>query len=187
MNQHANQPRAKLTTNKNPQDGNKASTLNPQRTESRTASEPYPGKRRHSTEPSPTGGGQGEGTPQTLDQQRAKLAWGYAQEGIKQYGSDYKNLAKGAPALIMGSGLMPTMAFYEGKKSDPAKALLRHLICGLHERIPTINHQEKDFPSFMKYLQNSLSQDYLRATDEALELLKWIRQFVDALGGDSNA
>jgi CRISPR-associated protein Cmr5 len=33
----------------------------------------------------------------------------------------------------------------------------------------------------MVALQKSESQDYLRKTDEALEILKWIRQFVDAV------
>ena len=37
------------------------------------------------------------------------------------------------------------------------------------------------FPKSKEALQKSESSDYLRYTDEALELLKWIRQFVDAV------
>jgi hypothetical protein len=33
----------------------------------------------------------------------------------------------------------------------------------------------------MEGLADANSQTYLRATDEALEILKWIRQFVDAV------
>jgi CRISPR-associated protein Cmr5 len=126
---------------------------------------------------------------QTLDQQRASLAWQYASAGMQQHGKEYKGLAKGAPALIMNSGLMPTLAFYKGKGSDkagnldaekPAAILLQHLLAGLSERLkPT--PQPKDFTSFMAHLQGLPSPIYLRFTDEALELLKWIRQFVDAV------
>ena len=55
---------------------------------------------------------------QTLDQKRAALAWGYATASRNLQGEmadKYRNLAKGAPALIMNSGLMPTLAFYKSK------------------------------------------------------------------------
>jgi len=38
-----------------------------------------------------------------------------------------------------------------------------------------------EFAEFMKALQSMSSGEYLRYTAEALELLKWIRQFVDAV------
>lgn len=123
---------------------------------------------------------------QTLDQQRAALAWGYATAGMAQHGKEYKGLAKGAPALIMGSGLMPTLAFYAGKdKSPAAQQLLDHLICGISSRLLSqklLSGQGiRLFPEFMKKLQTGSSNEYLRCTDEALEQLKWIRQFVDAV------
>lgn len=121
---------------------------------------------------------------QTLDQQRAALAWQYATAGMAQYGKEYKGLAKGAPALIMNSGLMPTLAFYAGKGAA-AQQLLDHLICGLSQRLSGqklgTGQGVRVFPEFMKLLQGGSSQDYLRFTDEALEQLKWIRQFVDAV------
>ncbi|MDP2368760.1 type III-B CRISPR module-associated protein Cmr5 [Rhodoferax sp.] len=117
---------------------------------------------------------------QTLDQQRAALAWGYATAAMKTgFAKKYKNLAKGAPALIMNSGLMPTLAFYNSK--DPEhKALLEDLLAGLSTRLKP-SPQPKNFQEFMVHLQKCKSQDYLRMTDEALELLKWMRQFVDAV------
>lgn len=119
---------------------------------------------------------------QTLDQQRATLAWGYAKDGMtQQHAKAYKNLAKGAPALIMNSGLMPTLAFYNGKKKDPAaQQLMNDLMLGMVQRLK-LQPAPRDFSSFMQILQQCESRDYLRYTDEALELLKWIRQFVDAL------
>lgn len=122
---------------------------------------------------------------QTLDQKRASLAWQYATAGISQHGKEYKGLAKGAPALIMNSGLMPTLAFYSGK-GNAARCLLDDLIRGLSQRLAgqelKTGQGGQLFPKFMEMLQKSDSRDYLRYTNEALELLKWIRQFVDAVG-----
>lgn len=121
---------------------------------------------------------------QTLDQQRAALAWQYAKDGMTKCGKEYKGLAKGAPALIMNSGLMPTLAFYNGK-GKAAQHLLDDLIRGMSNRLVKQNlHAGQGgvlFPQFMEMLQKCESQDYLRYTDEALELLKWVRQFVDAV------
>ena len=121
---------------------------------------------------------------QTLDQQRAGLAWQYATAGMAQCGKEYKGLAKGAPALIMNSGLMPTLAFYNGK-GRAAQHLLDDLIRGMSQRLAgqelKAGQGSALFPKFMEMLQKSASHEYLRYTDEALELLKWIRQFVDAV------
>ena len=121
---------------------------------------------------------------QTLDQKRAALAWGYATASMQQYGAKYKKLAKGAPALIMNSGLMPTLAFYQGKGREEQQ-LLDDLIRGLSQRLAGQELKSGQggqlFPKFMEMLQRGESRDYLRYTDEALELLKWIRQFVDAV------
>ena len=122
---------------------------------------------------------------QTLDQQRAALAWGYATTSMAQHGKDYKNLAKGASALIMNSGLMPTLAFYKSK-GGAHQQLLDDLIRGISQRLhgkALVSGQGSQlFLGFMQALQKCDSKDYLRATDEALELLKWLRQFVDAVG-----
>lgn len=120
----------------------------------------------------------------TLDQQRAALAWGYATDGVKAHEKKYKNLAKGAPALIMNSGLMPTLAFYKGKAGNEHQALLNHLLAGLIERkvvAPKGQPPKDTFTAVMVDLQQMQSRDYLRCTDEALELLKWVRQFVEAV------
>ena len=121
---------------------------------------------------------------QTLDQKRAALAWVYATAGMQQHGNEYKGLAKGAPALIMNSGLMPTLAFYSGK-GRAAQQLLDDLIRGLSQRLAgqelKAGQGGQLFPKFMEVLQRGESRDYLRYTDEALEILKWIRQFVDAV------
>lgn len=122
----------------------------------------------------------------TLDQQRAALAWTYAKEGFHKHRDDYRRLAKGAPAQIMNSGLLPTLAFYASRKGDAAAAgtLLDHLLRGVSERLygkPLECGQGLSwFPEILHSLHTKDSEHYRRTTDEALELLKWIRQFVDA-------
>lgn len=126
---------------------------------------------------------------QTLDQQRARFAWDCASQGM-QLGKEYKALAKGAPALIMNSGLMPTLAFYNGK-GGAAKQLLDDILRGLALRLQGQRLQRGQgsavFDHFMRGLLDCDSHAYMRNTDEALELLKWIRQFVDAVdSGERN-
>jgi CRISPR-associated protein Cmr5 len=79
---------------------------------------------------------------------------------------------------------MPTLAFYSGK-GRAAQQLLDDLIRGLSQRLAMQELKAGQggqlFPKFMEMLQRGESREYLRYTDEALELLKWIRQFVDAV------
>jgi CRISPR-associated protein Cmr5 len=126
----------------------------------------------------------------TLDQQRAAYAWDAASKGVAQAG-EYVKLAKGAPALIMSSGLMPTLAFHRSK-GDAHEALLDDVVRWVALRVWNHSLQPKQglqaFGQFMEGLQQADSPTYLRATNEALEILKWIRQFVDAVpqGGGGN-
>lgn len=121
---------------------------------------------------------------QTLDQKRATFAWECAVRAAG-LGKEYRALAKGAPALIMNSGLMPTLAFYNAKRGDAARRLLDDLLRGLslrlHGQVLQADQGAAMFKPFMQALQACDTRDYLRYTDEALELLKWIRQFVDAV------
>jgi CRISPR-associated protein Cmr5 len=128
---------------------------------------------------------------QSLDQKRAEFAWeavSKAKRVVSKF-SDYKNLTKSAPALIMGNGLMPAIAFYESRKKKgitvPHAAALRDNILEWlqvkfkEEKI--FQPLPKDFPSAMERLQNVDSGFYMRATEETLAMLKWLRQFADAV------
>jgi len=113
----------------------------------------------------------------TLEQQRAAYAWQHVQ------GCDdkYTKLAKGAPALIMGNGLMQALAFYEYKGKDHHRALNCHILGWLHnQKLVT----DGAFAIAMGDLFAANSGDYRRATQEALELLKWVRQLAPAVSGD---
>ena len=109
----------------------------------------------------------------TLDQQRAAYAWQRVQGCTKEY----VNLAKAAPALIMNNGLMQTLAFYESKGKPHHQQLAKHLSGWLHQQ----NHvTASDFNAVMTSLQSTESSRYRQATEEALALLRWIRQFAAA-------
>lgn len=127
---------------------------------------------------------------QTLDQQRAEYAWAQvnqvAQQAILR---DYTSLVKGAPVHVMGSGLMQTLAFLRAKGKPHHLALLGHLCHWLGRTLggtPVIGQErfppeaEADFATVMAALYAAPSALYLRATDETLALLRWLRQFADA-------
>jgi len=123
---------------------------------------------------------------QTLDQKRAKFAWDAARDAsvrLKNF-DGYKKLAKGAPALIMGNGLMPAVAFYRSRGKDHATQLMQDILKWLSrvnasyaENAPSLS-----FDAAMQALQGADSIVYMRLTDETLAMLKWLRQFADSVG-----
>jgi CRISPR-associated protein Cmr5 len=110
----------------------------------------------------------------SLDQQRAAYAWSCVEANCSR---DYANLAKGAPALVMSNGLMQTLAFYQSKGAEHQR-LARHL-CGWLEQRGLA--RSAAFRDVMKGLHGEGSAHYLRATEETLEILRWIRQFAAAV------
>lgn len=110
----------------------------------------------------------------SLDQERAEFAW--EKVGSNPSG-DYVNLAKAAPALIMQNGLMQTLAFYQGKGDKHHTDLANHIMSWLHRRGLV---SAADFTGVMKALHGSDSASYMQATSEALEILRWIRQYATA-------
>jgi CRISPR-associated protein Cmr5 len=114
-----------------------------------------------------------------IDQERAAYAWGCVQAIDKSY----TNLAKGAPALIMTSGLLQTLAFYQGKGEKHHKALVGHICTHLHDRFKK-EIANADFKTVMESLYGSSPRFYQLATEETLELLRWLRQFAAAVKGD---
>lgn len=113
----------------------------------------------------------------SLDQIRAAYAW----TCVDRCSQDYVNLAKAAPALIMSNGLMQTLAFFKAKGKDHHMALLDHMVrwlarpdvCGSF----LVGHE---FGPAMSSLSAGTSDQYLRATQEALAILRWIRQLAAA-------
>ena len=94
--------------------------------------------------------------------------------------------------LILGSGLMLTLAFLKAKDSGTKNhhgILLSHLCRWLGRTLEDAPLDDKtrfpkegtaDFKNVLEALNRAPSSLYMRATDEALALLRWIRQFADA-------
>ena len=118
----------------------------------------------------------------TLEQQRAKYAW----ESAKGKGKDFKSLAKGAPALIMSNGIMPSLAFWWSKKNEEKQPEYRQLVRIILAWLKTRNIvKSSDFEFSMEELQNMESTEKFRnATEETLEFLKWLRNFASAVCKD---
>lgn len=112
----------------------------------------------------------------SLEQQRAAYAW----EKVQDCNSDYMNLAKAAPALIMNNGLMQTLAYYQDKGKDHHVALSKHLREWLKHRFPE-QFSGGEYPAIMQGLFTTPNASFYRqATEETLALLRWIRQFAAA-------
>lgn len=110
----------------------------------------------------------------SLDQERAAHAWKSLPSTVE---SELVNLAKGAPALIMSNGLMQTLAFYQDKGGKAHKNLVATIASWLHEQRLV---EGQDFGKVMTSLHGSSSDTYMLATEETLELLKWVRQLAAA-------
>lgn len=117
----------------------------------------------------------------TLEQRRSETAWRFAQEGVAM-SDQYIDLAKAAPALIMNNGLMQTLAFFEDKGKTHHKNLASHLRRWIMVRASGVD-KDPGFQDLMGKLLKFDSPQYRQATEEALLLLRWIRQFAAALGG----
>ena len=118
--------------------------------------------------------------PVTLEQKRAQFAWDFAKEGTALAGDEYRNLAKAAPALIMNNGLMQTLAFLNSKNERHHQELGGHLRRWLSVRTGGPD-RDIGFEPAMKAMLDFDPANYRQATDEALLILRWIRQFAAAL------
>ena len=127
---------------------------------------------------------------QTMEQKRAAFAWTVSEQGILKATDKYTKFAKSAPVLIMNSGLMQTMAFMRDKGEAQHTELLQHLLTWLahqfdgeitnHAQHPFPKGNQADFDRMMQALFNAKPQQYQRATQEALLILRWIRQLASA-------
>jgi CRISPR-associated protein Cmr5 len=129
---------------------------------------------------------------ETLEQERGQAAWIAAtrrkNELVKEKAfTAYKNHSKSAPMMIMNSGLMATLAFYQSRDTDPAGALVEDVMRWIAVRklldnvkAPAIASREP-FQQVMNRLLHAESSVYQQVTVEVLAYLRWLRQFADAV------
>jgi CRISPR-associated protein Cmr5 len=113
----------------------------------------------------------------TLEQRRAADAWKKAQGR----NADYRNLAKGLPALVMNSGLLQVIAFLheKGGKQGHCRELGDDLRAWLKQRFTEIPSSE--FKPFMESVMKATPSLYQRVSAEAMAWLRWSRQMASAV------
>ncbi len=111
---------------------------------------------------------------QTLDQKRAAYAW---QRQRDYTNKDYVTLIKGAPALVMTNGLMQALAYYQNKNEDGKK-----LVGAVGEWLTQGGlSRSAEFSGLMQCLHKASAEQYMLATREVLEILKWMKQIGSAV------
>lgn len=130
----------------------------------------------------------------SLEQERAAKAWTcivQVRDSGKGYAKEYGSLAKRAPADIQSNGLGQTLAFWRAKGYDKGKPknngadehcqLLLHVSDWVKGRLKS----DQNLTLFDWIVQKASTDDYRRATTEAMAFLSWIKRFAEAeLGGN---
>jgi CRISPR-associated protein Cmr5 len=109
----------------------------------------------------------------TLEQERAAYAWSV----LKKRGSvpkEYVSAVSGAPALIMQNGLLQAVAYFWNKDDKENREVARHLMEWLAQRKLAKNGE---LTTFLPSLMDADASTYMRATEEAIALLKWLKHF----------
>jgi CRISPR-associated protein Cmr5 len=113
----------------------------------------------------------------SLEQKRAAQAWDcVTQVKNTNYKKDYLPLARSAPADIQSNGLGQTLAFWRAKKKDEHTALYQHVAAWVKTQV-----QFNQPPDLLEWIMKQAGTDeYRRATTEAIAFLSWIKRFAEA-------
>jgi len=129
----------------------------------------------------------------SLEQERAKMAWECVSNVKgKDYEKEYRQLARSAPADIQSNGLGQTLAFFRARGFEKSKPksngqnahyqLLEHISEWLRKQLGP-DQKEKNLVKWISTDANT--NQYRRATAEAIAFLNWLKRFAEAeLGGD---
>lgn len=113
---------------------------------------------------------------QTLEQERAGQAWHDVSGISDQLGSKYGTQARKLPALIQINGLGQTLAFLKSKPDNKAMyKVYDHLSAWVMRRMGNGD-------DLLQAVTGWTSEEYRRATAEALAYALWLRRFAEAKG-----
>ncbi len=120
--------------------------------------------------------------PKSRVQEMADYAWRKTRQELEKEleKENFVRLAKGAPALVMANGLMQALAYWQARGKEAGKALVGILAGWLLKSERPETH--KGFKELMEKLHRASSSEFARDTREAIELLRWVKQFASALG-----
>ncbi|MCX7683498.1 MAG: type III-B CRISPR module-associated protein Cmr5 [Anaerolineae bacterium] len=122
---------------------------------------------------------------QSLEQKRAAAAWErvvYVRDHGQGYAKKYGQLAKSAPADIQANGLGQTLAFWRAKtKEEHSQALFKDVSDWVKQQLGL--PAQKTLLEWI--MQDARTDEYRRATAEAIAFLNWLKRFAEAeLGGE---
>jgi CRISPR-associated protein Cmr5 len=120
----------------------------------------------------------------SLEQKRAARAWDCVQEAKEQkYAREYGALARGAPSDVQANGLGQTLAFWRAKgyehgqpKGEEHCRLLKDVSTWLCYRLNLA--EQTDVVEWIA--KQAKTDDYRRATAEAIAFLVWLKRFAEA-------
>lgn len=111
----------------------------------------------------------------TLDQERAGAAMKSVMDvKDKEYAREFGQMARKAPASIQINGLGQTLAFLKAKNKPAHTELYKAVQEWVGQRFAP----QKDLLTWI--IKDATSDDYRRATAEALAFLNWVKRFAEA-------
>ncbi len=114
----------------------------------------------------------------SLEQKRASAAWNRVKDVKgKPHESKYRALVKGAMAEIQTNGLGQALAFWAAKKEEHHKALASHVSEWVKSELK-ITDPKKNLLEWVT--QDARTDQYRRATSEAMAFLAWLKRFAEA-------
>ncbi len=119
---------------------------------------------------------------QTTEQKRAYQAWQSVesiQKEDKKVRGEYGTQARKLAAMIQINGLANTVAFHKSKDNVAQSRLMEHLEAWLQIMLKTDQN-------LMNYIMETSTENYRRATSEAIVFAGWLKRFVDAKGWKSS-
>lgn len=120
-----------------------------------------------------------EATVTRMSQRRAAFALEHIRTLSAATRNGFRDKVKGAPAMILQNGLGAALAFMLGKDDhkEVAKAVLAWVV---REGILPGLRSDPTQGELIKGLNSLGLNDYLRAQQEALEVLAWLKRYADA-------
>jgi len=113
----------------------------------------------------------------SLEQERAKAAWASVRSEDAT-NKEFLLLARGAPADIQANGLGQTLAFWKAKaKNEPKHKALYGAVSGWVSG-QLLLPQDADLLEWI--VREASTEDYRRATAEAISFLTWLKRFAEA-------
>lgn len=120
----------------------------------------------------------------SLEQRRAAAAWRCIEQVKSQsYRGKYGPLARGAPTDIQVSGLGQSLAFWRSKgKRDTGLPTNEYqaLVRDVSDWVVSQVNVPPDQPLFVWIMETATTDEYRRATAEALAFLGWVKRFAEA-------